>query len=73
MSTEIIIAEDALVWQIGRLVHVQGWNKGACFRYLGTEGGIHQLETPKTKKKVTTRLPLTYTKFNIPSEQRPRN
>ncbi len=46
------------------LVHVEGWNPGACFQYKGTVNGQHILMTPKTKKVYNTSNCLLYTKKN---------
>lgn len=49
------------------LVHVQGWPTGCCFRYIKTDDtGAHHLETPKTRKRYTTKNALTYTRKNQP-------
>mgnify|MGYP003423098014 FL=1 len=63
----IPIPQDVLLKGYNKPVHVQGWHPGAQFLYKGTDAeGTHHLVTPKTRRRVTTRNPLCYTKRNEP-------
>lgn len=56
------IPPDRLATHRG-LVHVQGWPAGCCFKYLRTDpDGTHHLETPKTRKRYTTKNAILYTR-----------
>jgi hypothetical protein len=57
-----VIPQKKLDLGYSKLVHVQGWNPGACFRYQGTTNGQHILITPKTKQVYNTSNALLYTK-----------
>lgn len=39
---------------LNKQVHVDGWNKGAVFRLVSTNGRLHKLVTPKTGRIYVT-------------------
>lgn len=50
---------------IGKLCHVQGWNKACVFKLLETDGTLHVLTTPKTGKLYQVMKPLLYTRKQV--------
>lgn len=48
--------------QPGLLVHVEGWSRGAVFRFVRTVGKTHHLVTPKTRRAFQTTRRLYHTR-----------
>jgi hypothetical protein len=57
-----IISQDILDKGYNAYVHVEGWNKAACFYFLGMENGKKKLTTPKSRRIYYTNNNLLYTK-----------
>jgi hypothetical protein len=57
-----VIPQDILNKGYNAYVHVEGWNKAACFVFLGMENGQKKLKTPKSNRIYYTYNNLLYTK-----------
>ncbi len=62
----VVIPQSVLNEGYNKLVHVENFNRGACFNYVNTVDGEHTLITPKTRRVVKTKNNLLYTERNKP-------